>query len=62
MDTDTLALISDCPFLVCVFYVPFNEMISLWQRKKENYVRNEKSARNFSKNFYTLYASDHGYS
>ena len=25
----------DCPFLVCVFYVPFNEMIFLWQQKKE---------------------------
>ena len=34
-DTDKLALISDCPFLMCVFYVPFNEMISLWQREKK---------------------------
>ena len=28
IDTDKLALISDCPFLMCVLYVPSNEMIS----------------------------------
>ena len=28
IDTDKLALISDCPFLMSVFYVPSNEMIS----------------------------------
>ena len=32
---DKLALISDSPFLMCVFYVPSNEMMSLWQREKE---------------------------
>ena len=32
---DKLALISDCPFLICVSYVPSNEMMSLWQREKE---------------------------
>ena len=25
IDTDKLALISDCPFLMCVFYVPSNK-------------------------------------
>ena len=30
IDTDKLALISDCPFLMCVFYVPSNKMISAW--------------------------------
>ena len=28
IDTDNLALISDSPFLMSVFYVPSNEMIS----------------------------------
>ena len=29
IDTDKLAVASDCPFLMCVFYVPSNKMISL---------------------------------
>ena len=29
IDTDKLAVASDSPFLMCVFYVPFNKMISL---------------------------------
>ena len=32
---DKLALIFDRPFLMFVFYVPSNEMMSLWQLEKE---------------------------
>ena len=43
-DTDKLALISDCPFLMCVFYVPSNEMTSHIKETQSN----ERTVRNFS--------------
>ena len=46
IDTDKLSLISDSPFLMCVFYVPSNDRNEILMKPRA--IRNERTVRNFS--------------